>query len=46
MNSKSNIVMSPNGHGGTIIALREKGILKEMEKRGIKHIFIIKLIMC
>ena len=39
MNSKSNIVMSPNGHGGTIIALREKGILKDMEKRGIKHIF-------
>jgi len=39
MNSKSNIVMSPNGHGGTIIALREKGILEDMEKRGIKHIF-------
>ena len=39
MNSKSNIVMSPNGHGGTIIALREKGILKDMEARGIKNIF-------
>jgi len=39
MNSKSDIVMSPNGHGGTIIALREKGILKDMEKHGIKHIF-------
>ncbi len=39
MNSKSNIVMSPNGHGGTIIALREKGVLKDMEARGIKHVF-------
>ena len=39
MNSKSDIVMSPNGHGGTIIALREKGILEDMEERGIKHIF-------
>ena len=39
MNSKSNIVMSPNGHGGTIIALKEKGVLKDMEVRGIKHIF-------
>ena len=39
MNSKSNIVMSPNGHGGTIIALEEKGILKDMEARGVKNIF-------
>lgn len=39
MDSKSNIVMSPNGHGGTIIALGEKGILDDMERRGIKHIF-------
>lgn len=39
MDSKSNIVMSPNGHGGTIIALREKGILDDMKKRGIKNIF-------
>ena len=39
MDSKSNIVMSPNGHGGTIIALKEKGILEDMERRGIKIIF-------
>ena len=46
MNAKSNIVMSPNGHGGTIIALKEKGILEDMETRGIKNIFFIRLIMC
>ncbi|GMU27857.1 MAG: hypothetical protein AMXMBFR17_13970 [Candidatus Jettenia caeni] len=39
MNSKSNIVMSPNGHGGVIIALREKGILADMKRRGVRQIF-------
>ncbi len=39
MDSPSNIVMSPNGHGGVIIALREKGILNDMKRRGIKNIF-------
>ncbi len=39
MNSKSNIVMSPNGHGGTIIALEEKEVFHDMKRRGIKHIF-------
>jgi UDP-N-acetylglucosamine/UDP-N-acetylgalactosamine diphosphorylase len=39
MDSKSNIVMSPNGHGGVIIALREKGILDDMKRRGMKYIF-------
>jgi len=39
MSSKSNIVMSPNGHGGTIIALNEKGILNDMKRRGVKEIF-------
>lgn len=39
MDSQSSIVMSPNGHGGTIIALKEKGILNDMKRRGIKNIF-------
>ncbi len=39
MSSKSSIVMSPNGHGGTIIALNEKGILNDMKRRGVKEIF-------
>src|SRR3990167_7418459 len=39
MNSKSSIVMSPNGHGGAIIALMENGILRDMEARGVKNIF-------
>lgn len=39
MDSKSNIIMSPNGHGGVLIALKEKGILGDMKSRGIKNIF-------
>ena len=39
MDSKSNIVESPNGHGGTLSALKESNILFSMNDRGIKHIF-------
>ena len=39
MDSKWNVVTSPNGHGGAIIALREKGVFHDMQRRGIKHIF-------
>ena len=39
MDSKSHIVKSPNGHGGTLLALKEKGILSNMNNHGIKHIF-------
>jgi UDP-N-acetylglucosamine/UDP-N-acetylgalactosamine diphosphorylase len=39
MDSKSSIVTSPNGHGGTLLALKERGILPNMNEHGIKHIF-------
>ncbi len=39
MDSRSNIIMSPNGHGGVLVALKEKGILDDMKGRGIKYIF-------
>lgn len=39
MDSKSNIVKSPNGHGGTLSALKESNLLSCMNGRGIKHIF-------
>jgi len=39
MNSKSNIVMSPNGHGGLITAFKDTGILNDMKKRSIRYIF-------
>ena len=39
MDSKWNVVTSPNGHGGAIIALKEKEVFHDMQRRGIKHIF-------
>ena len=39
MDSKSSIVTSPNGHGGTLPALKERGILSNMNNHSIKHIF-------
>jgi len=39
MDSRSNIIMSPNGHGGVLVALKGKGILNDMKGRGIKNIF-------
>ncbi|MCF6157674.1 MAG: UDPGP type 1 family protein [wastewater metagenome] len=39
MNSRSTIIKSPNGHGGSLIALKEKGILADMKRRGIRSLF-------
>jgi UDP-N-acetylglucosamine/UDP-N-acetylgalactosamine diphosphorylase len=39
MDSKSSIVESPNGHGGTLSALKKSNILSSMNDHGIKHIF-------
>ena len=39
MDSKSSIVKSPNGHGGTLSALKESNILSSMNESGIKYIF-------
>jgi UDP-N-acetylglucosamine/UDP-N-acetylgalactosamine diphosphorylase len=33
------LFLSPNGHGGTLLALAEAGLLDELGKRGIRHIF-------
>ena len=36
--AKDQILLSPNGHGGTLLALAETGILDDMEARGIEEI--------
>jgi len=33
------LFLSPNGHGGTLLALAEAGLLDVLGKRGIRHIF-------
>ncbi|HLJ94885.1 MAG TPA: UDPGP type 1 family protein [Gemmataceae bacterium] len=34
---------SPNGHGGTLLALAESGLLEQMEQRGIRQIFYFQV---
>jgi UDP-N-acetylglucosamine/UDP-N-acetylgalactosamine diphosphorylase len=36
--AKDRILLSPNGHGGTLLALAESGMLDDMERRGIEEI--------
>lgn len=35
---KHHLALSPDGHGGTLLALRRTGCLKEMAQAGIEHI--------
>ena len=37
------LFLSPNGHGGTITALAETGLLPEIEARGVKHVFYFQV---
>jgi UDP-N-acetylglucosamine/UDP-N-acetylgalactosamine diphosphorylase len=34
---------SPNGHGGTLTALSETGVLDEVARRGIRHVFYFQV---
>jgi UDP-N-acetylglucosamine/UDP-N-acetylgalactosamine diphosphorylase len=34
---------SPNGHGGTLTALSESGVLDEVAGRGVKHVFYFQV---
>ena len=38
MTAKDEILLSPNGHGGTLLALAESGSLDDMQARGIEQI--------
>jgi len=38
MVAKDEVLLSPNGHGGVLLALLETGMLEDMERRGIEEI--------
>ncbi|KKI91046.1 hypothetical protein WQ54_16965 [Bacillus sp. SA1-12] len=40
LNTKSSLSLSPNGSGGVFSALSSSGALEDMEKRGVKWIFM------
>jgi UDP-N-acetylglucosamine/UDP-N-acetylgalactosamine diphosphorylase len=43
LEDKGRIFMSPNGHGGALSALAASGLLTELSKRGIKHLFYFQV---
>lgn len=38
MNSKSSLCLSPDGHGGTLLALKKSGALDDMKAKGVEYI--------
>ncbi|MFO0983915.1 MAG: UDPGP type 1 family protein [Planctomycetota bacterium] len=40
---KDSLFLSPNGHGGALLALRRSGVLDELTARGIDHIFYFQV---
>ncbi|HJZ53362.1 MAG TPA: UDPGP type 1 family protein [Gemmataceae bacterium] len=37
------LFLSPNGHGGTLTALTESGLLADLKVRGVKHVFYFQV---
>lgn len=38
LETKNSLCLAPNGHGGSLLALRKSGSLADMEKRGVEYI--------
>ncbi len=43
LDRKDHVFTSPNGHGGTLLALRKSGALDDMKKRGIEQLFYFQV---
>ncbi|NOZ62645.1 MAG: UDPGP type 1 family protein [Calditrichaeota bacterium] len=43
LDAKNHIFTNPNGHGGTLFALRDSNCLEDMAKRGIEDIFYFQV---
>src|SRR5947209_7059243 len=37
------LALSPNGHGGTLTALADSGLLADVKARGVKHVFYFQV---
>jgi|SRR5579883_599223 len=37
------LFLSPNGHGGTLTALAESGLIRELQAGGVKHVFYFQV---
>jgi UDP-N-acetylglucosamine/UDP-N-acetylgalactosamine diphosphorylase len=38
MGSNNSLALAPDGHGGTLLALRKSGALDDMKQRGVEHL--------
>ena len=43
LDKPGNIFLSPNGHGGTLTALADSGLLEEIKGRGVKSLFYFQV---
>jgi UDP-N-acetylglucosamine/UDP-N-acetylgalactosamine diphosphorylase len=43
METPSRLFTSPNGHGGTLLALAESGLLDQMKRQGIRQIYYFQV---
>ena len=43
LEAKDHVFTNPNGHGGTIYALRSSGCLDEMKRRGLEELFYFQI---
>ncbi len=43
METPGRLFTSPNGHGGTLLALADQGILDRLQQRGIRHLFYFQV---
>jgi UDP-N-acetylglucosamine/UDP-N-acetylgalactosamine diphosphorylase len=43
MEARGRLFASPNGHGGTLRALADTGLLRRLEQRGVRHIFYFQV---
>lgn len=43
MEAPGRLFLSPNGHGGTLTALAESGLLRELAARGVEHVFYFQV---
>jgi UDP-N-acetylglucosamine/UDP-N-acetylgalactosamine diphosphorylase len=43
MESRGRLFESPNGHGGTLTALADTGLLRRLEGRGVRHVFYFQV---
>jgi UDP-N-acetylglucosamine/UDP-N-acetylgalactosamine diphosphorylase len=43
MESPGQLSLSPNGHGGTLLALADAGLFDSLRKRGVRHLFYFQV---